>query len=69
MMSLNRNGEWWKCKTKSIKVIDGTQSAEVHFYMDSKTKQTYLGHDFKIKVNDNIGVGVFRSTKKMGYKK
>ena len=69
MMSLNRNGDWWKCSTKSIKVIDGTQSAEIHFYMDARTKQTYLWHDFKIKVNDNVGVGMFRSNKKRNNKK
>ena len=40
MMQIDRNGIWGKYYTKSIKISDG-QSAEIHFYMESKTGNVY----------------------------
>jgi len=37
--------------------------------MESKTGKVYLWHDFKVKVNDNIGVGIYKPVKKRGGKK
>jgi len=36
--------------------------------MDAKTRQTYLGHDFKIKVNDDRGAALFKPVKEKGTK-
>ena len=58
LMELNPNGEWWKYQTKTVKVV-GDQKANIHSYMDKKTKQTYLDQDYKIKTNDDLGVGIF----------
>jgi len=36
--------------------------------MDAKTGQTYLGHDFKIKVNSDKGAALFKTLKEKGKK-
>ncbi len=67
MLKLNPNGEWGKYTTKPIKVLNG-QWAEMHFYMDAKTGQTYLGRDFKIKVHGDKGASLFKPVKEKGNK-